>query len=124
MSGTPGRRPVTVRFKSRDFSFKVKPGYLRVAHAYGESNTIVVVNDTDLKVEFEFPDGLMKTPAGGAVSKLTLAKKGDTADLDVNPDYGGGAPSVVVEYDVCVYLAGNLCLSASGGSRPEVEIRR
>lgn len=119
------RRPVMVTFKKDFVPFRVKPGFLRVSRKFGESPEIVLINDTVFPVEFRFPDDLMLDPkTGKCVTSAPLTPKGTasaTMELDVNDKYKGG--NTTEPYDVCVFVVPNYCIDASGGSRPEVDIK-
>jgi hypothetical protein len=112
-------RPVTVKLKQGDFQFRVKPGLLRVAAAYGELPNLELVNETGLSVEFIFPRGLMTYAAGGgSATNVAIAAGAPSVLVNVNQAF----EPKTTEYQVHVML-GPFSIEAAGGSRPEVEIK-
>jgi hypothetical protein len=116
------RRPVRVKLAPGDFSFRVRPGQIRVANAYGENPLLQFVNETRFPVELRFPAGLMTNPGGEPRTEVRI-DPGGLVPLDVKKAIGDEA-DVSVAYEARVYVWGDLYLEASGGSRPEIEIQR
>ena len=114
-------RPVTVKVQTSKIA--VRPQPFRVALQYGEGAEFKFENDTPFDIDVDFlRDDLVRDAHGQYVRRLPVDHGSPSDPLTVNLDL----PNGIYPYQVLVQLGVALSpgFEASGGSRPEIEIRK
>ena len=123
MGATAGNEPRPVTIEVQQFKFAVKPHPFRVAPKYGEGGQFVFENNTPVDLDVDFlRDDLIRNAQGQFITAMAVKHESSSEQLTVNLDLPSGRYpyQVLVQFGVALQPG----FEATGGSRPEVEIRK
>jgi hypothetical protein len=104
------------------FGFRISPGHLKLDLGIGDPAAVGFVNRTDFAVEFHFGTPFLRDPKGGGPLRVLAVAPGQEETRDLLGDADGWYQ---YEARVMVNRGGGIeYIEASGGSRPDIDVRR